>query len=246
MECGSILEEGRSADRPERSMFLQGVRDCVPTLLGYLSIGLACGVIGTTSGLYPSEILLLSTLLYAGSAQFVVAGMVAAGGSAAAVIVTVLFVNLRHLLLSAALAPYFRRYAPWKNAILGSQLTDETFGVAVSRLAGMKGRARWMLGLNITAHVNWIAANMVGAYAGAWIPDPGKYGLPYALPAMFVGLLVLGFGTRQKKIVDGIVAVSAGAVCVAAGTFLPGHAAVLAAIVVAAVIGMGVQSWTSD
>ncbi|MCZ8522171.1 MULTISPECIES: AzlC family ABC transporter permease [Paenibacillus] len=247
MECGSVVQEGNTAEQAPRPMFLQGVKDCVPTLLGYLSIGLACGVVGTTSGLYPSEILLLSTFLYAGSAQFIVSGMVAAGGSVTAVIVTVLFVNLRHLLLSAALAPYFRRYAPWKNAILGTGLTDETFGVAAARLTPeMKGKARWMFGLNVTAHLNWILANMIGAYAGAWIPDPGRYGLPYALPAMFVGLLVLGFGTRQKKRVDLVVAVSAGLVCVAAGSFLPGHFAVLAAILIAALIGMGVSSWTSE
>lgn len=80
--------------------FIQGIRDCIPTLLGYLSIGFAAGVVEKTSGLSITEIILMSVLIYAGSAQFIIAGMVAAQGSAAAIIFTILFVNLRHLLLS--------------------------------------------------------------------------------------------------------------------------------------------------
>ena len=74
-------------------------------------------------------------MLYAGSAQFVVASMVAVASPAAAVVVTVFFVNLRHLLLSAALAPALRRVPAWKNALIGAQLTDETFVIAWGRTA---------------------------------------------------------------------------------------------------------------
>ncbi|MGF7047812.1 putative branched-subunit amino acid permease [Paenibacillus sp. DS2015] len=89
--------------------FLQGVKDCVPTLLGYLSIGFAAGVVGNTSGLSIAEIALMSALLYAGSGQFIAAGMIAASSSVSAIIFTIFFINLRHLLLSAALAPQFKR-----------------------------------------------------------------------------------------------------------------------------------------
>ncbi len=88
--------------------FQQGVKDCLPTVFGYLSIGIAAGVIAKTAGFSIIEIAFMSTLIYAGSAQFILAGMYAAGAPASAIIL-LYFVNLRHLLMSAALAPYFTK-----------------------------------------------------------------------------------------------------------------------------------------
>jgi 4-azaleucine resistance transporter AzlC len=113
--------------------------------LGYLSIGFAAGVVGKTSGLSVTEITLMSVLIYAGSAQFILAGMVAAQSSATAIIFTIFFLNLRHLLLSAALSPYFRHLSPLKNLLIGSLLTDETFGVAINQTTNKKYISEWPL-----------------------------------------------------------------------------------------------------
>lgn len=124
-----------AASPRDKDGFMRGVKDCVPTLLGYLSIGLAAGVVQKTAGLSIAEIALMSLILYAGSAQFIAAGMIAASSSPTAIIITILFVNLRHLLLSAALSPYFRHLSPLRNILVGSLLTDETFGVAINQTA---------------------------------------------------------------------------------------------------------------
>lgn len=117
---------------------MQGVKDCIPTLVGYLSIGFAAGVLEKTAGMSIMEIILLSALLYAGSAQFIAAGMMVAGSSATAIIVTIFLVNLRHILLSASLSPYFQQLSPIRNMLVGSLLTDETFGVAIHEAARKK------------------------------------------------------------------------------------------------------------
>ena len=67
--------------------FLQGVKDCIPTLLGYISIGVAFGVVGIASGISVLEVFLLSVLVYAGSAQFIFCGLYLAGAPVTAVIV---------------------------------------------------------------------------------------------------------------------------------------------------------------
>jgi 4-azaleucine resistance transporter AzlC len=222
--------------------FYRGVVDCVPTLLGYLSIGFATGVVGKTAGMSVMEVLLLSTFLYAGSAQFIVAGMIAAGSAIGPIIVTILFVNLRHLLLSAALVPYFRQYSSWRNTLIGAELTDETFGVAASRLTeNQKHSDRWMFGLNVTAHVNWIAANLVGAIMGSWIADPRQYGLDYALPAMFVGLLVMQIGSRNAVRTDLFVAAAAIGLFIGLVTFMPSNIAMIFATVAAAGLGVAID-----
>ncbi|WNC15212.1 AzlC family ABC transporter permease [Brevibacillus brevis] len=224
--------------------FLQGVKDCIPTLLGYLSIGFAAGVVEKTAGLSVAEIACLSLLLYAGSAQFIAAGMFAANGSASAIIVTIFFVNLRHILLSAALSPYFRHLSGVRNMLIGALLTDETFGVAINEAAKRKQISeRWMHGLNITAYANWFLANIAGAYLGQWIADPEKFGLDFALPAMFIGLLVLSMVSRKKWLLDGAVAISAVILTVGISLAFGGNIGVIAATVIASTIGMVIEKW---
>lgn len=224
--------------------FLQGVKDCIPTLLGYLSIGFAAGVVEKTAGLSVAEIALMSLCLYAGSAQFIAAGMMAANGSASAIIITIFFVNLRHILLSAALSPYFRHLTPIRNMLIGSLLTDETFGVAINEAAKRKRiNEKWMHGLNVTAYSNWFIANIAGAYFGQWIADPEKFGLDFALPAMFIGLLVLSMVSRKKWRLDIVVAISAVIITIGVSLVLGGNIGVIAATVIASTIGMVIEKW---
>lgn len=236
--------QAQHAHEAERLTFWGGVRDCVPTLLGYLSIGFAAGVVGVTEGLSALEIGLLSVFLYAGSAQFIVAAMIGSGSTLVSIIVTVFFVNLRHLLLSAAVAPFFREYTARKNFLLGAQLTDETFGVAVSRLSlRASGRDKWMLGLNVTAQLNWVLATLIGAWFGAWIPEPERFGLDFALPAMFAGLVVQQLMHRRAWRTDLIVAGCAVGYFAVGFVWLPSHLAVIIAAVGAACTGLAVSRW---
>ncbi|MDO7907387.1 AzlC family ABC transporter permease [Paenibacillus sp. JX-17] len=230
----------------EHSPFRQGIRDCLPTILGYWSIGLAAGVVSRTAGLSPAEIGLMSLILYAGSAQFIVAGLVAASAPPAAIIATVFLVNARHLLMSAALAPYFKHLSGWKNAALGVLLTDETFGVASSRLAGRTlASGRWMFGLNLAAYLNWFIANLTGALLGNWITQPERFGLDFALVAMFLGLLVLQLAERSAYLRDLPVAAAAVLAVTASVLVMPQSVGIFAAIVAAACVGVWLERWTS-
>ncbi|GAB2691524.1 AzlC family ABC transporter permease [Paenibacillus thermoaerophilus] len=223
--------------------FLQGVKDCIPTLLGYWSIGFAAGVIEQTAGLSVAEIALLSLLLYAGSAQFIAAGMIASSPPSV-IVITIFFVNLRHLLLSAALSPYLRHLSPLRNMGIGALLTDETFGVAMNKaLVQPRLSERWMHGLNVAAYLNWLFANLAGAYLGRWITDPERFGLDYALPAMFIGLLVLMTVSRKQVAMDSAVAVLAALIAIAVSLSLGGSWGVIAATVTASAIGVVIERW---
>jgi len=232
------------AETLDEATFMQGVKDCVPTLLGYLSIGFAAGVIEMTAGLSLAETALISLILYAGSAQFIAAGMLASNGSAAAIIFTIFFVNLRHLLLSAAISPYFRHLTPLKNMWIGSLLTDESFGVAMTRAIGRTSLSqRWMHGLNITAYLNWFAANMAGAYFGRWIANPERLGLDFALPAMFIGLIVLQLAQRKNRRLHISVAMIAVVCVVGASMASLGSMSIIVAAVIAATMGVLMERW---
>jgi 4-azaleucine resistance transporter AzlC len=244
MEMDQIINHQTSKSQDS---FLQGVKDCVPTLLGYLSIGFAAGVVGNTSGLSIAEIALMSALLYAGSGQFIAAGMIAASSSVSAIIFTIFFINLRHLLLSAALAPQFKRLTVWNNLVIGSQLTDETFGVAMNRVASGKTLGyKWMLGLNVTAYLNWLLATIAGGLLGKWIPNPEAFGLDFALPAMFIGLLVLQLHSSQKLLIHLIVVLSSVLIVIGASYIFPGSIGIIVAAVLSSTIGVVFERWKSD
>ncbi|BDH60866.1 azaleucine resistance protein AzlC [Lysinibacillus sp. PLM2] len=221
--------------------FYQGIRDCIPTLLGYISIGLAFGVIGITSNLSILEIFLLSVFVYAGSAQFIFCALYVAGAPISIIIITTFIVNLRHFLMSLTVAPHLTRYSSLRNIGFGSLLTDETFGVAVTKL--MKENrlgGRWMDGLNITAYLTWIASCTIGGIVGKWLPNAESLGLDFALVAMFVALLVLNLvDVGKTKLFHYLKLIG----CItlfmyAFSYFLPGHLAVLFSTVIVATIGV--------
>ncbi|WP_082472141.1 AzlC family ABC transporter permease [Paenibacillus bovis] len=183
------------AEKQTESTFADGVKDGIPTLLGYISIGLAAGIVGAASHLSVLEMGIMSLLVYAGAAQFIICGMLAVHAPVSAIILTTFIVNLRNFLLSATLAPHFTRYSLLRNIGIGLLVTDESFGVAAGRLAqGKPLNDRWMNGLNLIAYVSWVVSCVVGALFGSWIADPEQFGMDYALTAMFVALLVLQLG----------------------------------------------------
>ncbi len=219
------------------SSFAGGVRAGVPVILGYLGIGFAAGVVERAAGLSYAEVLLLSTVLYAGSAQFVVTSMLTLASPAPAIVFTVFLLNLRHLLLAAALAPALRGVPAWKNALLGVQLTDETFVVASGQ---PKITPAWMAGLNISAWAAWAVANL----AGAALPGNTRV-LAFALPCMFAGLLVFQVRHLGKMGDALLISAAASGAAVAIHLATPGPAAIIGATAVAATFGLLLQRWTS-
>ncbi len=234
---------------------LKGARAGLPVVLGYLSIGFAAGVVQRAAGMSVAEVMLLSLVLYAGSAQFVVASLVAASVSPATAVVTVFFVNLRHLLLASALAPYCRRFPAWQNALIGAQLTDETFVVAWGRLTTAEATgattatfgARWMLGLNLSAYSAWALANFAGALAGDRVGSIRALGFDFALAAMFGALLVLQLAAQASTArLSGLVVASLAALLSVTVTLvLPGNWNILIATLLAATAGLFFQQWKS-
>lgn len=141
--------------------------------------------------------------------------------------------------MGAALASFFRHLPVWKNVVIGSQLTDETFGVAVTQLSGKsRGNYWWMFGLNLTAYLNWLLANMAGGIFGEWITQPESFGLDFALPAMFIGLLMLQLMERSKIVIDLVVACSAVITVIIGSVYVSSNIGVLLATILAATIGV--------
>jgi 4-azaleucine resistance transporter AzlC len=236
-----IAEKAASHKESHAPTFSQGVKDCIPTLLGYISIGLAAGVVGVASHLSVMEVALLSILVYAGAAQFVICALLASYSSISAIILTTFIINLRHLLLSATLAPHFSQHSLLKNIGIGMLVTDESFGVASSKIAkNEKLTDRWVNGLNITAYIFWILSCTVGALFGNLISNPEKFGLDFALTAMFIALLILQLESIIPEKVKHYLRLMIYMVIamIVLSFFVPSHVAVILSTVIVATIGV--------
>lgn len=222
-----------------KGRFIEGVKIATPTLLGYVSIGFASGVVGKTAGLSMIEIALMCLLIYSGTAQFIAIGMMVTKVSISGIIFTIFLINLRHILLSASLSPYFKHLHPVKNAFIASLLTDETYAVAMNEAMKKNHiREKWMYGLNIASYTTWFIANLVGAYFGQWIHHPEVFGLDFALSAMFIGLLILQIANRGKLLQDIIVAISAVVIVLGAQLVTTSSIGIILAVMIAAFIGV--------
>lgn len=133
----------------------------------------------------------VSLLVYAGAGQFISVGLWGMGASVFSIVFTTLVVNLRHVLMSAAVAPWFAPFTRIQQFIIGWGLTDEVFATHSMAMAkGEEARLPAVYAVNFTAHGGWILGTFIGAVAGDFLPDPKLFGLDYALPAMFLALLV--------------------------------------------------------
>ena len=185
------------------ALFRAGVSACIPTIPGYWSIGFAAGAIGTLSGFSVLQTALLAAALYAGSAQFLFYSLWAAGAEMASVVLSVFLVNLRYLLMSSSVSVFFRDCTTWQKVVSGLLLTDETFGVAVQH-ASQHGKVpfAWMLGLNVSAWLNWIVACVLGAWLASALPPSLMEGLSFSLVSMFIGLVLMTWFASRRKMLE--------------------------------------------
>ena len=181
MDQGTPLHTGRSE-------FQRGIRDTFPLVLGAIPFGIVFGAVAITSGFSVAGTIGLSTLVFAGSAQFIAIGLVAQGVPGALIILTTFVVNLRHALYAASLGPYLRGLPQRWIAPLAFWLTDETYAVVIRRYSEGDGsplKHWYYLGSAVFMYVNWQVCTIIGIFAGQRLRNLSELGLDFAMVVSF-------------------------------------------------------------
>ncbi|PIE77039.1 MAG: transporter [Clostridiales bacterium] len=168
----------------------------LPIALGYIPLGIVCGMLLNNAGLNPYSVVAMSFLVFAGSSQFVAASMLAHGATLIAIVVTTFIINLRQLIYSSSLANHLTEKNPLKIIAFSQFITDETFAINSRQYndASWSDTDATLLGLFSNLH--WVIGNLIGALFGKYLGIPtGVAG--FALTAMFIALLALQI--RQKS-----------------------------------------------
>ena len=212
----------------------------MPILLGVAPFGVIYGVVALQSGIQPLAAMAMSSIVFAGSAQFLLAQLVAAGAPLLLSAGAVSLVNLRHALYSASVAPILAHLPRRWKILLAYLLTDEAYAAAIPHLmvarpnSPQAANAHWiLLGSGVGLWAGWQLATLVGVLLGAQLP--ADLWLDFALPLTFIAIVVPMIETRAllaAALAAGAVAVALAALPYKVGLFI----AALAGLVVGAAI----------
>jgi 4-azaleucine resistance transporter AzlC len=195
-----------------------GARRTLPIALSVCAYGLVFGVLAQQARLSLLEVFLMSGLVCAGSAQLIVLSLWSMPLPIATILLTTLIVNLRNLLMGAAISPWLLRISPLKAYSTLFFLGDESWALTMGEFAFGKRNAAFLLGSGLVLYVAWVGSTVVGRTLGDVVHDPARFGLDFAFTAVFLSLLV-GLWKGKADLLPWMVAA---VVAVAAAHFLPG------------------------
>jgi predicted branched-subunit amino acid permease len=175
----------------DRAAVRRGVIDALPLFVPAIPFGLVIGLAITNTGMNPFVGWSGSWLIFGGAAQLTLITLLGGGIAVAAAVGTALVVNARHLMYSAALAPTFQRQPRWFRRFGPYLLIDQLFALATVRLEDDPDSFRaYYLAAGALFWILWSVVVAVGLLLGPVVPE--EWNLEFAIPILFLGLLVLG------------------------------------------------------
>lgn len=180
-----------------RRELLAGIKAELPILLGVIPFGLIYGVLALDAGIPAAASQAMSSIIFAGSAQFIFTQLYAGGAPALVLIATGVVVNLRHALYSASIAPYMKHLPVRWKWILAYLLTDEAYAVALTHYrisdnstnqVSLDYKHWFTLGAGLALWTVWQLSTAAGIFLGAQIPT--SWSLDFAVALTFIALVV--------------------------------------------------------
>lgn len=228
-------------DASPRRAFWEGARDSLPFLIVIIPFGMIFGVLAREAGWTMPQILGMSVFVIAGASQFTALQLLGDQAPLLIVIATSLAVNLRMAMYSASMAPYVGPAPGWQRGLAAYFLTDQTYGVAISRYTrapalDVRECTAYFFGCALPVCGPWYVATWAGAVAGAAIP--AALALDFAVPVTFIAIVAPGLRSLP------MIAAAVVSVAVAlALSWMPYSLWLLVAAVAAMVTGAGVELW---
>ena len=179
-----------------RESWRAGLRAGVPFAAAGFLLSLSFGVLARDAGFSSIAAIVMSAVVFAGSAQFAAVSIVAAGGTIAAAVGAAALMNSRFLPMGIALGPSLPGNAA-ERAAQGQTVVDASWAMANQ---GDGTFDRWFLfGSTAVQYVTWLAGTVAGALGGDVLGDPDKYGFDAIYPTFFLALLFAELKNRRAR-----------------------------------------------
>lgn len=196
----------QSPPQGAQATFREGIIDSLPIVIGYVPVAFAFGLNAVKLGFSPVEAIFISCVIYAGASQFVITTLLSAGISLWVAALTVMAMDVRHLLYGPALRHRIHHDLNGrKTAVWAFGLTDEVFSAALARLIKDNRRwsENWMISVAACSWFSWVLGTIIGALSGNGPLDAYPAvaaALAFMLPALFLSFLLAAFARRQSLV----------------------------------------------
>lgn len=224
----------------DRAVVKRAIADAFPLYIPAIPFALVIGVAVIETGMNPFVGWTTAWMIFGGAAQITLVALLGSGSAVAAAVAAAIVVNARHLMYSAALTPKFQEQPRWFRWLGPYVLIDQVFALVMLRQDNDPKTFRtYYLACGLFFWSFWQVTIITGLFIGPVIPD--EWNLAFAVPILFLGLVVMGID-RFPKLVAALVA--------AAVTFLfaglPSRSGLLVGAVVGIVAGTLTERWASD
>ncbi|HSM45201.1 MAG TPA: AzlC family ABC transporter permease, partial [Acidimicrobiia bacterium] len=183
----------------DRAIARRGVTDALPLFVPAIPFALVIGLAIVEGGVNPLAGWSGSWLIFAGAAQLTLVSLLGSGAAAIAAVTAALVVNSRHLMYSAAMAPVFQRQPAWFRWLGPYALIDQMFALTIIEADSEPEAFRtYYLAAGATFWTLWQITTALGLALGPVIPE--EWNLQFAVPLLFIGLIVLGIDKWPKAV----------------------------------------------
>lgn len=183
------MDSSRNQPQLSRGGIWNGLREMTPIAAFVVPFGVAFGVAGTEAGMTAGDAIVMSAAVFAAACQFAVLEIWGEAVPLVPLVLIVLAINARHILTSAALAPWLSGL-PWPKRLASlSVLSDANFAAGMAAYGKGERDIGVVVGGGIVLWVGWVAGTIAGAMFGDWIGNPNVLALDVVMIAFFAALL---------------------------------------------------------
>lgn len=205
----------------------------MPLWLADIPFAVAYALLAQNNGFSKLETIAMSLFVFAGSAQLAIVDMAPTHAGYLAILLTVLLLNLRHVLYALTLDLKLARPRAVPKPVLAAGMTDESMGLTIAHMQRGTATDWYFMGTVVSLYLSFAVATMIGVFLGGRIPDPEKLHLDVIFPLTFLALLLPLVRNRRSL----AIAVVAAGLSVGLRPVLGASNSVLLAILAGAAVG---------
>ncbi len=212
---------------------VSGIKDVTPVCIGVIPVAMSFALLAMQNGMTAFEVMLMSTIVFAGASQLMAVGMLGAGASAVAILLSTFLVNLRHIVMSTHAMNKLQDVKLPARLGMAFMLCDE--GFALFAMAPQEKQTPWYyLGLGGSIYVVWVLATLMGVLFSNFLPEIVSKSMGIAFYATFIAVLLPGLRKNWRLVLIALLTVGLNALF---RLFMPVGLPVVCAVLVGSAIG---------
>ena len=219
-----------------RQEFYDGLKKALPIGIGFIPIAMSFGVLAAQSNISFIDSILMSSMVFAGSSQFMAVNMLTIGAHSFEIIFATFVLNFRHFIMSISMMNKLKHLPLHQKALISLGITDEAFALIVmdKESDNKKISVHYIAGIIILSYISWVFGTILGGLLSMFIPASLGDSMAIGIYAMFISLLLPSIKSNYKV---GIVSGISGGLCYLFNIFFSSGWAIVMATIIGGLLG---------